>query len=216
MTERTIPDPALPVDRRRPRLLRGARVRRHVPPGATQHVRSRRPRRDRAPVLRAEGARPGGLVQHVLRAHLGRRRPVRSVHGRARAATGRVPSRGVPRIGPVRDMSYGVRQFIVVDPGGNYIRIGQPIEAQPPPTAQSASRLERALVAAVTLADSRSDDAGAAKVLDSAFVDDPPTAGPVSVRALVLRADVAHRLGDDAGAAGFLVLPRRSSSTRPE
>ena len=47
-----------------------------------------------------------------------------------RAALGRVPSRGVPRIGALRDMSYGVRQFIVVDPGGNYIRIGQPIEVQ--------------------------------------------------------------------------------------
>jgi hypothetical protein len=56
----------------------------------------------------------------------------------------------------------------------------------------------------VTLADSRSDDAGAAKVLDSAFVDDPPTAGSVAVRALVLRADVAHRLGDDAGAREYL------------
>ena len=123
-----------------------------------------------------------------------------------RAAMGRVPSRGIPRIGPVRDQSYGVRQFIVVDPGGNYIRIGQPIEASTLPTADTAGRLERALVAAVTLADSRSDDAGAAKVLESAFADDPPTAGPVAVRALVLRADVAHRLrgGSSAGAAGFL------------
>lgn len=122
----------------------------------------------------------------------------------ARGALGRVPTRGVPRIGPVRNMSYGVRQFIVVDPGGNYIRIGQPIETPPLPTAQTAGRLERALVAAVTLADSRSDDAGAAKVLDTAFADDPPTAGPVAVSALILRADVAHRLGDDAGARQHL------------
>ena len=121
-----------------------------------------------------------------------------------RSALGRVPTRGVPRIGPVRNMSYGVRQFIVVDPGGNYIRSGQPIEVKPMPTAQTAGRLERALVAAVTLADSRSDDAGAAKVLDSAFADDPPTGGPVAVRALVLRADVAHRLGDDSGARHHL------------
>lgn len=119
------------------------------------------------------------------------------------AALGRVPTRGVPRIGPVRDQSYGVRQFIVVDPGGNYVRIGQPIQSKPAPTARSAGRLQRALEAAITLADSRSDDAGAAKVLDSAFADDPPTAGTAAVRALVLRADVAHRLGDDAGAHGY-------------
>ena len=48
-----------------------------------------------------------------------------------RAALGRVPSRGIPRINPLKDMSYGVRQFIVVDPGGNYIRIGQPIATRP-------------------------------------------------------------------------------------
>ena len=59
-----------------------------------------------------------------------------------RAATGRVPTRGIPRIGPLRDMAYGVRQFIVVDPGGNYIRIGQPIEARAgtrPPRPPGAS-----------------------------------------------------------------------------
>jgi hypothetical protein len=34
-------------------------------------------------------------------------------------------------------MSYGVRQFIVVDPGGNYVRIGQPVEAPPLPTPRA-------------------------------------------------------------------------------
>ena len=48
----------------------------------------------------------------------------RPVSGRS---LGRLPSRGIP-VGALRDMSYGVRQFVVVDPGGNYIRIGQPIE----------------------------------------------------------------------------------------
>jgi catechol 2,3-dioxygenase-like lactoylglutathione lyase family enzyme len=33
-----------------------------------------------------------------------------------RAALGRVPTRGLPRIGPLKDMSYGVRQFLVTDP----------------------------------------------------------------------------------------------------
>ena len=60
------------------------------------------------------------------------------LYARSRRASarplGRVPTRGIPRIGALRDMSYGVRQFIVVDPGGNYIRIGQPIEAQPRPS----------------------------------------------------------------------------------
>jgi catechol 2,3-dioxygenase-like lactoylglutathione lyase family enzyme len=112
-----------------------------------------------------------------------------------RAALGRVPTRGIPRIGALRDMSYGVRQFVVVDPGGNYIRIGQPIAEQSVPSAETAGRLERALVAAITLADSKGDDQAAARVLDSAFADDPPVAGPIAVRALVLRADLAYRTG---------------------
>ena len=113
-----------------------------------------------------------------------------------REALGRVPTRGIPRIGALRDMSYGVRQFVVVDPGGNYIRIGQPIAAQPVPTVDTAGRLERSLIAAITLADSKGDDQAAARVLDSAFADDPPVAGPIAVRALVLRADLAYRAGE--------------------
>jgi catechol 2,3-dioxygenase-like lactoylglutathione lyase family enzyme len=113
-----------------------------------------------------------------------------------REALGRVPTRGIPRIGALRDMSYGVRQFVVVDPGGNYIRIGQPIAEQPGPTVETAGRLERALIAAITLADSKGDDQAAARVLDSAFADDPPVAAPIAVRALVRRADLAHRTGD--------------------
>jgi len=127
-----------------------------------------------------------------------------------RAATGRVPSRGVPRIGPVKDMSYGVRQFVMVDPGGNYIRIGQPIEARPALRAEAAGRLERALEAAVLLADSKQDDAAAAKVIDSAFAaggatDAPPT---VVVRARILQADLAWRQGDPAGAVARLAEAR--------
>ena len=40
-----------------------------------------------------------------------------------KGALGRVPSRGIPRIGALGDMSYGVRQFLLTDPGGNIIRI---------------------------------------------------------------------------------------------
>jgi len=113
-----------------------------------------------------------------------------------REATGRVPSRGFPRIGPLGDMAYGVRQFVVVDPGGNYIRIGQPIEAKPTPGTEDAGRLERSLTAAILLADSKFDDDAAAKVLDSALDADPSAPDVIRVRALILRAEVAHRLGD--------------------
>jgi hypothetical protein len=125
-----------------------------------------------------------------------------------RAAYGRLPSRGIPRINALKDMSYGVRQFIVVDPGGNYIRIGQTIELRPPPTADEAGRLERALVAATTLADSKMDDEAAAKVLESAFAaaDEAPSA--IVVRARILQADLAYRMDRSDGAIAFLAAAR--------
>ena len=45
-------------------------------------------------------------------------------------ALGRVPSRGIPRIGALNDMSYGVRQFVLTDRGGNMIRIGQSLTTE--------------------------------------------------------------------------------------
>jgi hypothetical protein len=116
-----------------------------------------------------------------------------------RAATGKVPLRGVPRIGALKDMSYGVRQFVMTDPGGNMIRVGQPLEQRPdsPP-----DRLTRALRTAVLLGDSKEDPLAAARTLDRALATEaPPT---TRYRALVFRADLALRLGDPAHATAVL------------
>jgi hypothetical protein len=49
-----------------------------------------------------------------------------------RTLLGKMPLRGVPRVNPLKDIpSYGVRQFIIVDPSGSHIRVGQPIEKTP-------------------------------------------------------------------------------------
>jgi catechol 2,3-dioxygenase-like lactoylglutathione lyase family enzyme len=121
-----------------------------------------------------------------------------------RAAIGRLPTRGFPRIGALRDMSYGVRQFIVVDPAGNHIRIGEPIEARPALRAETAGRLERSLVAAITLADSKQDPAAAAAVLDAAMDADSDAPPVVRVRAQLIRVDLAYRLERSDEAAGWL------------
>jgi hypothetical protein len=120
-----------------------------------------------------------------------------------KSALGRVPSRGIPRIGALRDLSYGTRQFIVTDPGGNAIRIGQPLE-QAAATAPR-TRLERALETAVLLGDSKGDDAAAARVVDNALAatDEEPSRVP-RLRALVFRADLAIRLGDPGRARRLL------------
>lgn len=115
-----------------------------------------------------------------------------------KAAYGKIPTRGLPRIGALRNTSHGTRQFVMTDPGGNCIRIGrqtsQDQHHRPAPTEPFA----RALHHASLFADSKEDPASAAKIIDRALrmQDGQPT--PVQLfRLLVLRADVAGRLGDE-------------------
>jgi predicted enzyme related to lactoylglutathione lyase len=122
-----------------------------------------------------------------------------------KAAYGRIPSRGIPRIGPLKDMSYGVRQFLMTDPGGNCIRVGQPISEDLHHRPAPEETFARALHNATLFADSKEDPAGAAKIIDRVLglEDERPT--PVQlVRLLVLRGDVAGRLGDETTAVSAL------------
>ncbi|MER7734766.1 VOC family protein [Streptomyces erythrochromogenes] len=148
-------------------------------------------------------------------------------------AYGRVPTRGLPRIGPLKDMSYGVRQFLMTDPAGNCIRIGQPAnqdrdqgqgqgqKSHPPAPRETFAR---ALHTASLFADSKDDPAGAAKIIDRVLrlEDERPT--PVQLfRLLVLRADAASRLGDAeamasalGGAAAVRLTPEERESVRDD
>lgn len=124
---------------------------------------------------------------------------------RLKAAYGKIPTRGLPRIGPLKDTSHGVRQFLMTDPGGNCLRIGQQTSQNPHHRPAPKETFARALHHASLLADSRDDPAGAAKILDRVLrtADERPT--PVqSLRLLVLRADVARRLGDEETATSAL------------
>ncbi|WP_033319263.1 bleomycin resistance protein [Streptomyces yerevanensis] len=120
-------------------------------------------------------------------------------------AYGKIPTRGLPRIGALKDMSYGMRQFLVTDPGGNCIRIGQPTSEDQHHRPAPKETFARALHHASLLADSKEDPAAAAKVIDRVLCleDERPT--PVQLlRLLVLRADVAGRLGDGETATSAL------------
>ncbi|MEW2065459.1 VOC family protein [Streptomyces sp. NPDC007346] len=124
-----------------------------------------------------------------------------------KAAYGRIPTRGLPRIGPLKDMSYGVRQFLTTDPTGNTIRVGQVIsdDSAEEPTTAPKETFARALHMADLFADSKQDFPGAAKIIDRVLnlEDEQPT--PVQrVQLLVLRGDIAQRLGDAEGARGWL------------
>jgi hypothetical protein len=124
---------------------------------------------------------------------------------RLKAAYGRVPNRGLPRIGPLKNASHGVRQFLMTDPGGNCIRIGQQMSDDQHHRPAPKGTFARAVHHASLLADSKEDLTGAAQIIDRALRlwDERPT--PVELlRLLVLRADVATRLGDGDAAMSAL------------
>ena len=122
-----------------------------------------------------------------------------------KAAYGKIPSRGLPRIGPLKDMSYGMRQFLMTDPGGNSIRIGQKISEDQHLRRAPEGTFARALHMADLFVDSKQDLPGAAKIIDRVLrLDDEHPTPPQLLRLLVLRADIAQRLGDDESAVRLL------------
>ncbi|MBN6034781.1 VOC family protein [Amycolatopsis sp. 195334CR] len=127
--------------------------------------------------------------------------------GGLRAALGKLPSRGFPRVNPVKNLRSGNRQFIVIDPSGNYVRIGQPIAEQTNGLAKGplgGPKLARTLETATMFADSHDDPESAVRVLDRALALDEEVPAALRFRALVLRADLAVRLGADEEAVAFL------------
>ncbi|MGW1373231.1 bleomycin resistance protein [Streptomyces sp. NPDC002446] len=122
-----------------------------------------------------------------------------------KAAYGRIPTRGLPRIGPLKDTTYGTRQFLMTDPGGNCLRIGrqtsEDLHHRPAPKETFA----RALHHASLLAHSKEDHTGAAKIIDRVLnlADEQPTPTQL-LRLLILRADIARHLGDEETTASAL------------
>ncbi len=51
---------------------------------------------------------------------------VEAVH--AAFAAAHLPAKGIPRMDPLANKPWGMREFAVVDPDGNLIRIGQPLK----------------------------------------------------------------------------------------
>ncbi|MFV2171910.1 bleomycin resistance protein [Actinomadura sp. LOL_016] len=122
---------------------------------------------------------------------------------------GRIPTRGLPRISVLKDMTYGMRQFLLTDPDGVQLRIGQQIsedlEHSPIPT----ERVAKALHMAVLLGESKEDHKAAARILDKLLESDEPLSASERLKALTLRADMALHL-DDPERARTLVSQARA------
>jgi hypothetical protein len=126
---------------------------------------------------------------------------------------GKLPITGLPRITPLKNKS-GYRGFNVIDPGGNWLRIGQ--KAETTQFEADLSKLGRALEAAELLADSKGDFAMAAKTLDKALAHADEAAAAERVRALALGARIAVALGDSILAAEKLRQIQQISLTDEE
>jgi hypothetical protein len=114
-----------------------------------------------------------------------------------RAAYGRLPVSGIPRILRPRKRFGTVRGFSVVDVGGNWLRISKAGDTEAEATEEKASGLAQMVLVAARLGDAHGDDAAALKTLENGlarFVDAPAIE---RARALCYRAELAVRLKDD-------------------
>ncbi|MBZ0281358.1 MAG: VOC family protein [Anaerolineae bacterium] len=119
---------------------------------------------------------------------------------------GKLPAAGIPRITPLRDKSDGGRGFNVIDPGGNWIRISQKVEALKTESEapKTSTRLAKVIEAAELLADSKGDYAAAAKLLDTALTRNEAVPPVQRVQAIIARAALAITMGDRTLAANLL------------
>jgi hypothetical protein len=112
---------------------------------------------------------------------------------------GRLPSAGIPRVIPLKNKADGLREFIVVDPGGNWIRIGQimatPAGDEDKALPTTATKLSKALHAAALL-DRAGQYDNAARMLDTALAPEAAAAPTDRIPALVFRAGLAITMGD--------------------
>ncbi|MGN7821636.1 hypothetical protein ACTJJB_16000 [Chitinophaga sp. 22536] len=121
-----------------------------------------------------------------------------------KALYGKIPLKGIPRINQLKDMpAYGARQFVIVDPSGNYIRIGQPIAKKDSLLFEengkrpaSGTALSKAYELADRLANGKEDAAAAIRTIEKALKDDAGDEPDITFKLMVLKMSIAQRSED--------------------
>ena len=121
-----------------------------------------------------------------------------------RAAYGKLPSAGIPRILRPRKREGTVRGFSVVDPGGNWLRISKHGDTEDAEAEDRTSGLARVIENAARQGDARGDHEFARRLLDNGLAKfrDAPLLD--RARALLYRAELAVRVDDRSAATGSL------------
>ena len=132
-----------------------------------------------------------------------------------KAAFGKVPVAGIPRMTRPRRRQGTSRGFSVVDPGGNWLRISPNDDSDDEPT-EDAGRLGRAVAAAARQADSHGDLTAGIRVLESGL--DRHEDAPPGQRypAIVYLAELRFRDGDAPAAASLLAEADRLELTEAD
>lgn len=114
-----------------------------------------------------------------------------------RAAYGRLPVAGIPRLVRPRKRWGTVYGFSLVDVGGNWLRVSRLGDSEDE-TEESEPGLARILDVAARLGDSHGDDAAAMRTLESGLARDTDAPTITRAHALLYRAELAIRLDDAA------------------
>lgn len=123
-----------------------------------------------------------------------------------REAYGRLPLAGIPRITRPRRRQGTSAGFTVVDPGGNWLRIGRSGDDET--DEPGAGPLERVLRNAARQGDAHGDEIRALAVLDAGLLRHPDATDAERLPVLAYRAELLVRTGDAAGAAAALAAIR--------
>ena len=121
-----------------------------------------------------------------------------------RAAYGKLPTVGFPRILRPRKKFGTVRGFSVVDVGGNWLRISKLGDKEEDEAAKETGGLAKMLDVAARLGDAHGDEAKALKTLENGLKRFPDAPVLDHARAMLYRAELAVRLGDPALARSSL------------
>lgn len=133
-----------------------------------------------------------------------------------RAAYGKLPSAGIPRILRPRKRQGTVRGFSVVDPGGNWLRISRLGDTEAAAAEEKTTGLARVIDNAARLGDARGDHRAAADLLDRGLARFGDAPARDRCRALLYLAELAVRLDDHDRAAAALTGARAVDLTGDE